>query len=194
MKMKLWRGALVVAVAMGVVAPAAASTFVRASLDELIATNAMVLVGEVVDMHSYWNEDGTFILTDVRIAPTAVLKGRPQNEVKITILGGSVGDLTTLIVGGAELLPGSSYVLFLNQENLPGVRGVLTVRDHCQGVFDVKADRYGLRAVSQANKHLLVPDASGSAQAPGGIDGLPLAAMVRTIREIASREVRQEVN
>ena len=107
--------------------------------------------------------------------------------------GGSVGDLTTLIIGNPELAPGSSYVLFLNDEDLPGGKA-LTVRSLIQGAFDVKIGRDGLRAVSQANAHPLLPDAFGSFEAAGGAEGYPLNSMMQSIRDMAARDgARREV-
>ncbi len=194
---RLLRGAVALAIAAGVTAPAGATTLIRASLDKLVADNAAVVVGDVVDATSYWNADGTFILTDVRVAVADFLKGNlGSRELTITLMGGSVGDLTTLIVGGAQLIPGRSYVLFLNKEDLPGAEGALTVRDLCQGAFDLKMAADGLRAVSQANGHPLVPDAKGYIDAPGGVEGIPLNAMIESVREIAARprDARPEVN
>ncbi|HEX7185999.1 MAG TPA: hypothetical protein VF756_29510 [Thermoanaerobaculia bacterium] len=171
---------------------ASATTLMRAGLDELTRGNSKIVVGEILDAYSYWNESGTFILTDVRVAVHEVLKGQVQGgEITLTIMGGTVGDLTALIVGGAELQPENSYVLFLDERKLPGVREkTLTVSDHCQGVFDLVANREGLRAVSQANRHPLVPDRQGFSEPPGGVEGLALGSMVRSIRNLNSREVR----
>jgi hypothetical protein len=189
----LKQGAVILAIAAST-ASAGATTLIRAGLDDLVAANRAVVVGEVVDAKSYWNADHTFILTDVRLRLDDVLKGNASRELTVTLLGGSVGDLTTLIVGGPELIPGRSYVLFLNEEKLPGLERALTVRDLSQGVFDVKIGRGGLRAVSQANSHPLVPDRSGSAEAPGGAEGIPFNEMMQTIRDIADRQRdRQEV-
>lgn len=182
-------------IAAGLVEPSSATTLLRASLEKLVAGNGSIVVAEVREVHSYWNEDHTFILTDVRLAASEVLKGDPRDtDFTITVLGGAVGDLTTVIVGGAELIPGKSYVLFLNEDDLPGVRGVLTVREHSQGVFDVVRARDGYRAISQANRHPLYPDALGIVDPPGGAQGLPLANMLQSIREAAGRQgARQEV-
>jgi hypothetical protein len=186
---KLLCGMAVVAVAAGVGAPAGATSLIRQSLDDLVAGNRTIVVGEVVDAHSYWNEEGTFILTDVRIAAHDVLKGEVgAEELTVTIMGGRVGDLTTLIIGGAELIPGRSYVLFLNEGDLPGASGVRTVQDHVQGVFDVVIAKDGLRAISQANRHPLVPDSHGSFDAPGGVEGFSYSSMVQSVREIAGRQ------
>lgn len=181
----LWREVVVIAALVGTAMPLSATTLIRAGLEDLTAANRTVVVGEVLETHSYWNADGTFILTDVRIAPMEFLKGeRRRGELTVTLLGGSVGDLTTLIVGGAELVPGRPYVLFLNRESLPGVKGVLTVRDHSQGVFDIVNTADGLRAVSQARTALL-PDSRGVSEPPGGAKGLQLKVMMDSIRSLA---------
>lgn len=183
-------GALAAALA-GTAAPAAASTLMRTGLEELVATNATVVVAEVVDASSYWNAEGTLILTDVRVAPVEVLKGIPaEEELTVTVMGGTVGDLTVQVLGGAELVPGRSYVLFLNAEDLPGAPRALTVRDHVQGVFDLVPAGEGLRAVSQATSHPLVPDAFGRTEPPGGAEGLPFTALVRSLRELAAEPGR----
>lgn len=169
-------------------APAGATTLVRASVEDLVAANQTVVLGEVVDVMSYWNADGTFILTDVTVRPWEVLKGSADGDLILTQMGGTVGDATTLIVGGPELIPGHSYVLFVNEEDLPGADGVTTVRDHCQGAFDILVAKDGkLRAISQANRHPLVPDRQGSFDAPGGVEGLELDALVRSVADAARR-------
>ncbi|HSG39622.1 MAG TPA: hypothetical protein VLE27_08290 [Thermoanaerobaculia bacterium] len=182
------RGMMAFAIAASVAAPASATTLVRSDVDKLVADNGTIVVGEVLDATSYWNADGTFILTDVRVSVADVLKGRPDsNEFTVTLMGGQVGDLTTLIIGGAQLIPGRSYVMFLNKENLPGVQDVTTVRDHCQGVFDLVMTKSGLRAISQANGQPLVPDNQGYIDAPGGVEGMPYKALVDSVRDLVAR-------
>lgn len=190
----LLRGSLAFALAA---APVGATTLIREGLDQLVAGNATIVLGEVLDASSRWNDEGTFILTDVRIAPQEVFKGKVSDqELTVTIMGGTVGDLTKLIVGGAELVPGKAYVLFLNEEDLPGAKGVRTVRDHVQGVFDLVLAKDGVRAVSQANRHPLVPDAKGIVEPPGGAKGIPLDTLRQSIRDLvknpqgARREVK----
>lgn len=179
-------GVLAVAIAASLAAPASATTLKRMDVEDLVAANDTVVVGQVLDARSYWNKDKTFILTDVRISVNEVVKGDVQNEITVTLMGGRVGDLTTLIIGGAELIPGKSYLLFLNEENLPGKARVQTVRDHCQGAFDLVIGKDGgLRAVSQANRHPLVPDRLGYIDAPGGVEGMPFNAMIQSIRDLA---------
>ncbi|HEX2642847.1 MAG TPA: hypothetical protein VHU81_07625 [Thermoanaerobaculia bacterium] len=185
---RMWRGMMVMAIAAGVVAPVSATTLVRASLEGLVKSNQTVIVGEVLDVNSHWNDEGSFILTDVKVSVADVLKGQVDtDELTVTVMGGRVGDLTTLIIGGPELIPGRAYVMFLNNESLPGTQA-LTVRDLCQGVFDIRNTTDGARAVSQANGHPLVPDSLGYIDAPGGVEGMPFNAMVRSIRDIAATQ------
>lgn len=182
------------ALAVGLGAPAHATTLVRAGLGDLVAGNRTIVVGTVRSARSYWNEEHNFILTDVRLDVEEVLKGdAKERDLTITILGGTVDDLTTVIVGGAELVAGKSYVLFLDRGDLPGVRNARTVRAHSQGVFEIVNTRDGLRAVSQASHQPLHPDALGSVDVPGKSQGLPLSSMVQSIREIAARQGQREV-
>lgn len=187
------RGALLaslIVLAAATTAPLAATTLIRSSIEDLTATNRTVVVGEVLDTHSYWNDGATFILTDVEVAVQDVLKGEVIDDtLTVTLMGGTVGDLSTMILGGATLDPGRSYVLFLNEENLPGAPASRTVRDHCQGVFTIEDGADGVRAISQANGHPLEPDGQGLRSAPGGEEGFPVDALRASVRQLADQEV-----
>lgn len=187
--------ALAIAIAMGAAASAHATTLIRMGLEDLVAANAAVVVGEVLDAESRWNEDSSFIVTDVRIAVHEVVKGRlSETELTVTLPGGTIGNRTSLIIGAAELVPGNSYVLFLSRANLLHAGEGLAVRDLVQGAFDIKMERDGLRAVSQAVRHPLMPDRSGMVEPPGGAKGMPVNAMLAEIRQIAGRQgSRREV-
>lgn len=166
--------------------PASATTLIRQGLDRLTAANEAVVYGRVLDIHSYWNSDHNMILTDVRVLPSQVLKGdRAAREISFTLLGGTVGEITTLVIGGPELVPGSEYILFLNRERLHGDRTVLTVRDLVQGAFEVADLGAGRRAYSQALTHGLLPDADGLSDPPGGVEGLAVDEMLTQVRRLA---------
>ncbi len=169
-----------------------ASTFVRAGLDRLTAENDTVVIAEAIDAESYWNSDGTFMLTDVRLEVLDLLKGRGgHSELTVTLLGGTIGDLSTVIVGGAELRPGNSYLLFVDTEDLPGAPSVRTLRDHAQGAFDIVADGTNLRAVSQAKDETLVPDSDGEARVPFGAEGAALEEIAGEIRALVKAQGRK---
>lgn len=186
---RLWLGVLAVAIAAP---PAGATTMLRMSLEKLVTSNSAVVVGEVVDVESRWNDEGTFILTEVRFEPIEVLAGNLiEQQLTITLPGGTVGDETLWVVGAAELARGRSYVLFLSRVDLPGAENAVTVRDHFQGAFDLRKTPDGVRAVSQAVRHGLEPDKDGRIEPPGGLEGLPLEAMIDSVRAIARREVKR---
>lgn len=166
--------------------PAGATTLIRQGLDRLTAGNETIVFGRVLDIYSYWNDERSMIMTDVRIRPSQVLKGdRAARDITFTVLGGTVGDITTLIIGGPELVPGSDYVLFLNRELLHGDRETLTVRDLSQGAFELVDAVAGRRVFSQALSHPLLPDEFGLAEPPGGRAGMTLDDLLTQIRSFA---------
>jgi hypothetical protein len=186
---------LFVAIAAGTVAPAGATTLIRQSLEDLVKHNSKIVVGDVLETYSYWNQDGSEILTDVRFVASQVLKGGPGDlDFTITVPGGWVGDQGIVVVGGAELVQGHSYVLFLNEATLRGGARALVVRDLMQGAFDLKVEQGGIRAVSQAVRHPLTPDRAGQVEPPGGKTGMPFETLVGSIRQLVERQgSRQEV-
>lgn len=169
--------------------PGFSTTMMRASLENLVDDHEVIVVGEVVDAHSYWNTDGSFILTDVTVMPERYLKGDPKKgPVTVTLMGGTVDDMTALIVAGAELVPGRSYLLFLDREDLKAEQPVMTVREHCQGAFDISLSADGeLRVISQASQVELLQDAEGRVEPPGGQRGLPQTDIFRTIVDLVAQ-------
>lgn len=175
-------------------APAGATTLIRMGLDDLVAENSRIVVGEVMDVESRWNQDGSFILTEVRFVATDTLKGEGDMDFTVTLPGGTIGAETHVLLGAAELVRGGSYVLFLRDIDLADGARVLAVRDHVQGAFDLRMGKDGLRAFSQAVRHPLVPDRGGEVEPPGGRDGVPFNTLVTAIRDIAERQgARREV-
>lgn len=191
----LVRCVLLTALAAATVAPASGTSLIRQGLEDLVKTNSRIVVGDALEAHSYWNADGTMIMTDVRFVATEVLKGGPGDlDFTITIPGGWIGDQGIVIIGAPELSPGHSYLLFLNEVSLPGAGRALTVGDLSQGAFDLKKTAGGLRAVSQASGHPLMPDSIGRVEPPGGRTGMSYESLVDSIRQIVERKgVRQEV-
>ena len=178
-------------IAAGMMAsPAGSTTLIRHGLESLTEQNEFAVYGRVLDLHSYWNAERTHILTDVRLKPAEFLKGAPSTqELKLTLVGGAVGNETTILIGSPTLVPGKEYVIFASHTDLlPEMAPVLTVPDHVQGVFDVVQPDPGAsaHAVSQAVTHPLLPDAAGRTDAPGGESGLELKDMFSQIRELAA--------
>ena len=180
---KLARFTLMVIALATLPTPGAATTLIHLGVNRLSAENELVARARIVEIRSYWNADNTFILTDIRAHVSQVLKGAHAEDVMFTLMGGTVGDVTTLIIGGPDLVPGSEYVLFLSRLDLPGAPQRLTVRDQSQGVFEVRNDR----VFSEALGEPLLPDMNGAVAAPGGEAGLTVGELTRQVRENSSR-------
>jgi hypothetical protein len=179
------RVVLVLAALAVISVPASATTVIREALESLHASNSTVIHGRVTSLHSYWNADHSFILTDVRVQPIEKLKGLlGGDEVTFTVMGGTVGDVTVLVIGGPELSPGSEYVMFLNEEDLLGARR-MTMRSLSQGAFEVSRGPKGVRALSQARGEPLLPDATGEVEAAGGEEGFELSDMIAKLRSLS---------
>ena len=184
----LCRGLLASALVAALAGPAGASTFIRASLEDLSAKNSTIVLGEVVNAVSYWNADHSFILTDVTFNTRETIKGQRAPEHTVTLMGGTVGDRTVLIVGGAELVPGHSYLLFLDNTDLPGAPEAITVREHAQGTFEIATKNGELRAISQADRAHLLPDRQGRTDVPGGTDGFVLDSLINELRSLVQSQ------
>lgn len=166
-------------------ASAGATTLRRMGLEELTLTNDRVVVGRVESLASRWNADASFVLTDVTVSVSQVLRGPAQDGLlELTLMGGTIGATTVVIVAGAELAEGAEYLLFVSPSDLPGEAAHTSVRDHCQGAFDVVREGGAARALSQARTHPLLSDDRGVAEPPGGHDGFALADISREIRRI----------
>jgi hypothetical protein len=170
---------LSLAAIVSLAATASATSLTRLGVESLARDNEAIVQASVLDIHSYWNGAHTFILTDVHVRASKRLKGDAADELTFTVMGGTVGQTTTLIIGGPDLAPGSEYVLFLSHADLPGTRARLTVRDLCQGVFSIRNGR----AFSEAAGEPLLPDAGGRAEVPGGADGLPVETLAQQIHD-----------
>lgn len=187
-------GLALVAASMFAVNQAGATSMIRMGLEDLVRDNSVAVMGEVTEAQSYWNKEHSFILTDVTLQVTEALKGideKAGGSINFTVMGGTVGELTNLIVAGPELALGGNYVLFLNKENLPGAQQVLTTRDLSQAVFNVlpSKDDGRLVAVSQAGGYELYPDQRGLSQAVGGEQGMELEQLLNTVRSLENARV-----
>ena len=169
--------------------PSWGTTLQRASLETLVQHHEMIVVAEVTNTFSYWNNDHSMILTDVTLQPETALKGRTQQQpMTLTLLGGTVDDVTVAIIAGAQLSPGHSYLLFLDEATLDEGKRALTVREHSQGVFDfVLSEKGELRAVSQASRVPLLQDAQGLVEPPGGQKGLTRGDIFDAITTLVAR-------
>lgn len=113
MLQRLTFGAALAIVLMAV--PATASTFVAMDQAELVAASDAVIQGEVLEVYSFWNQEGTAVLTEARILVEEVVAGQAPAEVVVRTFGGRVGDYVLEAHGFPTFQEGQRLLLFLHQ-------------------------------------------------------------------------------
>jgi hypothetical protein len=116
---------------LGIAAPAAASTFVAATVEEVARSSAAVVRGRVVAAAARTTRDGR-IVTDVEVEVASAWKGAPERTVRIVVPGGSLGGIALRVEGAPTFAPDEEVVVFLVREG-PAWR----VNGYGQGKFRV---------------------------------------------------------
>ena len=112
---------LTLAVLLVLPRPAAPTTVIPPTFDELVARAESVFVAHVVAMRSSWVESrsGRSIVTDVTFAIERTLKGPTYAERSLAFLGGTVGDDTLHVSGMPQFHVGDRDVLFVADSGGP---------------------------------------------------------------------------
>jgi hypothetical protein len=92
--------------------PLSATTVQRLSFDDLVAKAQSIVVGQVIDSRTDWNDGHKLILTSYTIQAQESMKNASPT-VTVTTVGGKI-----LHVSGMPVLePGENVILFLEQSN-----------------------------------------------------------------------------
>jgi hypothetical protein len=173
----LWISALL-AVA---VAPLEATTLARMSLDDLTHSAGAVARLRCVARESHW--DSGEIWTFTRFAVIESWKGSLPTHITVRLLGGRVGDLTSIVPGVPRFAPGDDVVLFLQTTRA----GDFSVAAWAEGTFRVHIDRVGQQLVTQQT-------AAYSAHVSGLHEGSTRKiAALEGIRNLPIEELRRRV-
>lgn len=140
----------------------ASATLVRGlSLEQLSKTSDHILVGTALEATSRWEVLGgrRRIVTDTRVrVDDVVARATPSDlELEVRTLGGTIGDIASLVYGEAQLSLEQPCLLFLaNHDN--GQRRVVGM---AQGHYPLQPDaRAGLRLLASPRMPELVGKAS----------------------------------
>lgn len=87
-----------------------ASTVVPPTLPQMVQKADRIFVGHVVDVRSYWS--GTVIRTDVTFSNSDTVKGPSSPQVRLTFLGGTIGDVSLEVAGTPQFTIGDEQVVF----------------------------------------------------------------------------------
>jgi len=161
--------------------PAGASTFIALGDAELVAQSDAIVVGEVLDTYSYWNDEQTMIFTEAVINVHRVVAGDAPALVNVRTPGGIVGDYKVEAHGFPAFERGQRQVLFLHQAG----SGVVEVTGFQQGQYRVVSQRDGLELAVPALGDVQLLTRSG-ALAPRP-QTVPLEDLVRAIQTIDQR-------
>lgn len=140
-----------VALGLSAAAPAAATTAVPASVEELARGADAVVRGRVVALTARRSSDGRRISTYVQVEPLSVWRGQAGARLTVVVPGGEVGGLGQLVVGAPRFAPGEEVVVFVTRAG-PVFHEVPAL---AQGKFTVaggqaRPDLSGLRLVPRS--------------------------------------------
>jgi hypothetical protein len=135
------RSGVLLAVALLTALPAAASTFLNMTPRQLTREADAVIVGRVLQVHSFWNQDASMILTDVTIAVDETIRGEAPGIVHVRTFGGTVGNFRIEAHGFPEFSRNERVLLFLQQDDEDGTTRVLGYR---QGLYRIVRDHSGV--------------------------------------------------
>lgn len=112
------------------------------SMAELVNSSKFIIYGRVISINSYQGENG-WILSDIRIQVQKNLKGKMKTNMEIvfTIIGGTLGNRTTMTLVYPRFKANQEMILFLNQirdeSNIPNS---FFITGMGQGKFDIIKD------------------------------------------------------
>jgi hypothetical protein len=181
---RTWFGIALLMLALAL--PARASTFVAMSQEELVEKAAAVVTGRVVEVSSFWNRQGTAILTEAVIEVDDAVLGNVASHVRVRTFGGEVGDTKIVAVGFPTFERNQKLLLFLEPEK----DGFHKVLGYQQGQFRIRTDPSGREIAVPTweadTVHVIKKDGT-PARVPRAV---PLEDLKFEIRETANRVVR----
>jgi hypothetical protein len=126
------RGAACCALALALAAASSATTLERMSLARMAQAAATIVRARCAGNSVVWDAGEIWTLTSFEVEET--WGGSPPARITVRLLGGRMGELTSLVSGVPRFLPGEDVVLFLE----PTPRGDFSVVSWEQGTFRIR--------------------------------------------------------
>ncbi|MGH9793176.1 MAG: hypothetical protein ACRD5G_00260 [Candidatus Acidiferrales bacterium] len=163
-------------------AAAQATTLRRMSLDELTADSGVVARVRCMASESRWEGGRIWTFTTFEVIET--LKGRAPSTIRVRLIGGRAGSLTSRVEGVPRFRAGEETFVFL----APAAQGDWTVTGWVLGTFRLTRDkRTGQEAVTQDTAGLTLFDPITRRFEPGGVRQMPLDDFRGRVRRAVSR-------
>ena len=164
-------------------ASVAPTTLAHMSIAKLTHASSLILRAHCVENSTAW--DAGEIWTFTTYEPTEVWKGSAQSRVRVRLLGGRLGNLTSNVSGVPRFRAGEDVVLFL----ATSARGDFSVVSWVQGTFRIHhGQRTGEETVTQDSASFDTFDPSTRQFTASGIRELPL----QQFRSQVAAALRQE--
>ncbi len=166
---------ILMGLALLLAAPAGATIVKALSVKEMSTVADVIVVGEVVDQRTFWNDEKTRIYTVTRVRVSEALKGTSEGaEIEIRQIGGTLDGLTQSIVGNAKLAKGEEVLVFLDRDDQKPLHYVIGMAqgkfsiDRSSGVARVVRSMEGLALAKTDAKKIveLAPATEARVEAP----------------------------
>lgn len=177
--------ALCAVLLVGIAAPAAATTAVHMSDEDLVANADLILVGECLEVESTWV--GRDLVTLATVQVSEALKGEMGETVTVVLPGGvdASGPVPVAVTwpGAPSLAPGEAAVLFLNAYSQ--VQDGYAVAGFSQGLFNVVEGPAQVEASRNLSSMTL---RVGGADRPGQVRSERLETFMTHVRSLLAGE------
>jgi hypothetical protein len=111
------------------------------STEELTRSSEAVVVGEVEDIESHWNQDGTSIFTTASVVVDEIIRGIVvQQRVTVEYEGGEIGEIGLKVSDEAPLERGERVLLFLKSGKSKRDGSVYNIVGKAQGKYLIGED------------------------------------------------------
>lgn len=162
--------------------PAAATTAVQMSDEDLVSSADLILVGQCTAVQSTWVGRDLVTLATIEVGES--LKGSAGETVTVVLPGGvdDSGPVPVAVTwpGAPSLAPGEEAFLFLNQ--FPSVEGGYAVSGFSQGMFAVIESPDGEPQVSRNLSAMSLRGAGGDR--PGEVRAERLESFLAHVRSL----------
>ena len=131
------------------------------NLNKLTASSEIILVGNVKETESHWNENKTSIVTKVSIQPTEFLKGGDTgSELVFTVPGGEIDNIGELYSHMPRFAKEEEVVLFMKQINndysiIGGESGKITISRNEKDGRKIEMSREQIKELKNSIKNYL---------------------------------------
>jgi hypothetical protein len=162
--------------------PAGATTLAPMNLRQLTAAASIVVRAKCLGGASRWQNGEIWTFT--RFASLESFKGSPPAEFTVSVLGGRVGAIESVVDGTPRFHAGEEVVLFLE----PAPAGGYGITAWIEGTFRVQRDAAGRAWLRQASAGQVVFDRATRGFRMEGIGPMPLAAFRERMRLLLARK------